>query len=518
MRLRIVRWLYRRLGRHSWVLLAAAEGTGSVLVAVATVLLAATYFDPTIPRALLAAGIGAVTTGTSVATAAYAQRSTYTQFQAWRADPEPAPEQTVELWHTIITHTWRNFRARAGKINAAAVLPATAVAAWLWHIGWTGWLALVLACVVPIGYSLVVSYSVGELLAIPLAEEVAAQLPDDFALEPGLLPVAKRLKIALPAYTSTAAMVGISLIDHRNGAGALALAATASLVIGIGLSTELTVLLGDAVTGPVERVREQVARVRAGDFTARTPVLSSDELGQLTHDVNVMASGLAEREEIREAFGTYMDKSVVEVILSGRFPPEGVELDVSILFCDVRGFTAYAEGASAPEVISTLNAMFAAIVPIVEKHHGHVDKFLGDGMLAVFGAPELLPDHADCAVAAACEIVEAVSLGTSGLTLGAGVNTGRVVAGPIGGAGRLNFSVIGDAVNVAARVEAATRATGDDVLLTDATRRALHRPLAVVSRGAVELKGKSAPLELFAPVPTPAVPVDASAQTVGRER
>ena len=87
-------------------------------------------------------------------------------------------------------------------------------------------------------------------------------------------------------------------------------------------------------------------------------------------------------------------------------------------------------------------------------------------------------------------------------TLAAGINTGSVVAGPLGGAGRLNFSVIGDAVNVAARVEAATRETGDDVLLTDATRQALRRTHVMESRGAIELKGKSAPLELFAVQPT----------------
>lgn len=499
MRLRVVRWLYRRLGRHSWLVLAATQGGAAALVAVVTVLLSVTYFDPPRNRILVVALIAALTSAFVVAVAAYEQRATLDRLYDWREAPVRDDRETIALWNEIVTSTWARFRARSGKINVWAVFPATAVAAWLWDIGWWGWAAMLLACVIPVGYGVVVSYSVSELLSRPLAEEVAAALPEDFGFEPARLTVVRRLKIALPAYTTAAAMVGISVLPHREGAGALAVAAAVSIAVGIGLSTELTVLLGDAVTEPVRRLRDQVIRVRDGDFAARTPVLSSDELGELAHEVNEMAHGLVEREQIRDAFGTYLDKGVVEVILSGEFPPEGLEVEVSVLFCDVRGFTAYAERASAPEVIGTLNAMFSAIVPIVEKNGGHIDKFLGDGLLAVFGAPTALSDHADRAVAAAREIVAAVQLGDTGLTVGAGVNTGPVVAGPLGGAGRLNFSVIGDVVNVAARVESATRTTGDDVLLTDATRRALQHPLDLVSRGARELKGKAEPVELFAP-------------------
>jgi adenylate cyclase len=208
-----------------------------------------------------------------------------------------------------------------------------------------------------------------------------------------------------------------------------------------------------------------------------------------------MVRGLGEREQIREAFGTYLDKDVAGYILSGRFPPEGVEVDVSLMFVDVPGFTPFAEQRSAPEVVSALNSMFEVLVPIISKHGGHVDKFVGDGLLAVFGAPENYPDHADRALAAGCEIVDA----DTRLPVRVGINSGPVVAGTVGGAGRLNFSVIGDAVNVAARVEAATRETGDSLLVTSATRDALTRPLQLVSRGSIPLKGKSEPVELFAP-------------------
>jgi adenylate cyclase len=225
--------------------------------------------------------------------------------------------------------------------------------------------------------------------------------------------------------------------------------------------------------------------------------MSADEIGELSHDFNRMAHGLAEREELREAFGTYVDRSTVELILSGQFPPEGVEIDVSILFTDVQGFTSYAETASARDVIATLNEQFELMVPIIERHGGHVDKFIGDGMMAVFGAPEFFPDHADRAVDAAVEIAEALRERDHLLPVGLGVNSGMVVAGSVGGAGRLNFSVIGDAVNTAARVEAATRSTGDQVLVAQATKDLLTRH-EVISRGSLPLKGKSEPVELFA--------------------
>jgi class 3 adenylate cyclase len=500
---RILRSLYRRCGTKAtyWLVMAAAQGASSVLIAGVTVILLATFFDPPAHEVAIVAAVGATFTVLSIGYAALRTRPMLVRFQQWRATDEPLATETAEVWHLAATNTWATFRRHAARINLLAILPATAVAAWLWDAGWGGALAMALACAVPAYYATAVNYSIGELLSRPMLDEIAHRLPDDVGFRPGGLSLARRFRLAMPAYTTTASMLTVGLLGHADGARALAITTAVSLAVGVGLAAELTVLLGDAVTGPVRRIRVQLAKVRDGDFTARTPVITSDEIGELTHDVNVMTHGLAEREEIRAAFGTYLDRGVVDLILSGQVPPEGVEVTVSILFCDVRGFTSYAEQATAPQVIATLNEMFAAIVPVVEKHGGHVDKFLGDGMLAVFGTPRPLADHADRAVEAACEIVQVVARGASGLTVAAGVNTGTVVAGPLGGSGRLNFSVIGDAVNVAARVEAATRQTGDDVLITDATRQLLTGSRTFESRGGMALKGKADPIELFAPTP-----------------
>ena len=173
---------------------------------------------------------------------------------------------------------------------------------------------------------------------------------------------------------------------------------------------------------------------------------------------------------------------------------------VSVVFVDIRDFTSFADRATARDAVALLNEFFGVVVPVLEAHGGRVQQFLGDGLLGVFGAPEPLPDHADRAVAAALA-VGALNGRTDGpLRVGVGVNSGEVVVGTIGGGGRLDFTVIGDAVNTAARVEAATRDTGDDVLITAATRDrlAVHH-CDWTERRAVALRGKTEPVRMFAP-------------------
>jgi class 3 adenylate cyclase len=173
-----------------------------------------------------------------------------------------------------------------------------------------------------------------------------------------------------------------------------------------------------------------------------------------------------------------------------------------VLFLDIRDFTAFAEQAAANEVVARLNHFYERVVPALSRHGGHANKFVGDGLLAVFGTPEPLPDHADRAVAAALDIAGLVQR-TYGddLRIGIGVNSGPVLAGTIGGGGRLDFTVIGDPVNTASRVEHATRETGDVILLTEATRCLLTRDFGgFEERSTVELKGKTEQVRLWAPL------------------
>jgi class 3 adenylate cyclase len=170
---------------------------------------------------------------------------------------------------------------------------------------------------------------------------------------------------------------------------------------------------------------------------------------------------------------------------------------VSVLFLDIRDFTAYAEQTPAQEVVSRLNDFWAEIVPLLTRHGGHANKFIGDGLLGVFGAPDRMEDHPDCALAAALEIADCAR---ERWRVGVGVNTGPVIVGTVGGGGKLEFTVIGDTVNTAARVEALTRVTGDDVLIADATRSRLRRDAwDFEERAEAEVKGKSAPVKVWAP-------------------
>ena len=152
-----------------------------------------------------------------------------------------------------------------------------------------------------------------------------------------------------------------------------------------------------------------------------------------------------------------------------------------------------------------LGELWEVVVPVLLRCGGHANKFIGDGVMAVFGAPDRLEDHADHAVAAGLEVLARVDERFRGrIELGAGINSGRVTAGSVGGGGRVEFTVIGDTVNIAARVEKATRETGDQLLITDATRRLLRRDWALAARPAVPLKGKREPVQLWVPAPEPA--------------
>jgi class 3 adenylate cyclase len=182
---------------------------------------------------------------------------------------------------------------------------------------------------------------------------------------------------------------------------------------------------------------------------------------------------------------------------------EGQEREVTVMILDVWDFTAFAQRSSARETVTFLNDLFGIVVPCVVEHGGHANKFLGDGLLAVFGAPERLADHADRAVAAAGEIAAKVTerFGDE-LRIGFGVNSGPVVVGSVGGGGRLEFAVIGDPVNVAARVEQLTRETGDVILITEAARCLLSDgPDRLEPRGEFALKGVSEPVPIYALAP-----------------
>lgn len=351
-----------------------------------------------------------------------------------------------------------------------------------------------------------ITYLLSErLLRAATARVLASEAPD----RPVLPGVAARSLLAWVLGTALPLIGLISIAISTLTEGDFSrdqLAAAVLVVGGLALVVGLLVVLlaARATADPVRSVRDALARVEHGDLDAEVPVYDGTEVGLLQAGFNRMVAGLRERELIREAFGTYLDPDVAERILAEGPSMEGEEVEVTLLFLDVRDFTGFAERSPPTEVVSTLNRLFELAVPVIQAHGGLVDKFIGDGLLAVFGAIRRESDHADQALAAALEIAAAVEKEfgdeiAGGITVGVGLNTGKVIAGNVGGAGRLEFSVIGDAVNVAARVEAATRETGDTILVSDNTAERLSGGDKLEPRPGIKLKGKREAVALYAP-------------------
>lgn len=335
----------------------------------------------------------------------------------------------------------------------------------------------------------------------PVLEDIAASGSDEADFYAPGFPLRTRLLVALPAINviTGVAAVGVAGSGHDLELSDVGIAAIVSLAIAATVTLALILLLSDSVTAPVDALHEATERIGRRDFAARVPVVTTDETGALARSFNQMAAGLEQRERLRDAFGTYVDPDLTERVLEEGTDLAGEELEVSLLFMDIRGFTTYSERAEAAEVVARLNDLYGEVVPVILRHGGHANKFIGDGLLAVFGAPNRLPDHADRAVAAGLEIAQVVRDRYRGeLRVGIGINSGRVVVGTIGGGGRLDFTVIGDAVNTAARVESATRETGDDLLITEATRRTLSSDSGGWDeRPRVSLKGKAEEVRLY---------------------
>jgi adenylate cyclase len=387
-------------------------------------------------------------------------------------------------------------------IGAACAGGADLVLAWL-----LGLPAYQAAWLFPMSYLLYLSlvvlrYVALELAMRPLLEDIVQTLPQVPSADSPRVSLHQRLLATVPMVTWGAALTVSGLLTERHrDLSTIGIASLVALGVTAGFAIWLSLVLGDSVSGPIIDLRDATQRLAGGDLDLRVPVVSTDEVGELAAAFNQMVLGLGEREQLRKAFGMFVDPGLVDRVLTEGTDLRGEEIEASVLFLDVRGFTEFAQRAAAPEVVACLNALYDVVIPVIERHGGHANKFIGDGLLAVFGAPERHPDHAARAVAAAREITRLVDQGIRGeLRVGVGVNSGRVLVGTIGGGGRRDFTVIGDPVNTAARVEAATRLTGDDLLITETTLHALGQPAAEFeARSSVTLKGKPQPMSLYAP-------------------
>ena len=265
------------------------------------------------------------------------------------------------------------------------------------------------ATLVAVAYAAVLQFFASELFLRPVIEDIVTRLPPDWPGHPVGVPLRWKLLGALPLINVITGVV-VSGLSTTGDASLqdLGIDVLVAVVVAFTISMELTVLLTKSTLGPVDDLLKATNRVKEGDLEARVPVTSGDELGQLAGSFNQMLDGLYEREQLRQAFGSYVDPDVAERVLAEGELLEGQEVEVTVLFVDVRDFTPFAERSSARETVTFLNDFFDVVVPILLAHGGHANKFVGDGLLGVFGAPERFPDHADRALEAACEIAAAV--------------------------------------------------------------------------------------------------------------
>ncbi len=307
--------------------------------------------------------------------------------------------------------------------------------------------------------------------------------------------------------TALAAVPGQTL----SAAGQAALTSTVLVIIFVPAvlilaGVVLSRLVSASVADPVQAMAGAMARVREGNLLARVAVANNDELGDLADAFNLMIAGLRERDFIKETFGKYVTREIRDEILAGRIPLDGVIREVTVMFADLRDFTPLVEATPPKQVVTILNGYFEAMTPAIRERGGLVLQFLGDEIYAVFGAPLGLENHARQAVAAALDMRARLAEVNDRLARqqipplrhGIGLHTGQVLAANIGSPDRLSYLLVGDTVNVAARLQGLNKRFGTDVLLTANTRAGLADafPLRVMPETIV--KGRSRPVEIFA--------------------
>ncbi len=431
-------------------------------------------------------------------------RTMWRPVRAW-TDGQRDPETTVAAWQALATLPIQYMRRMRRYPLLLGMVPYCAFVTWKLGLAPYQFPIMLLGGCVVLACGVIVRYFGIETTVRPLLEVISRQLPADFTLEVTGLPLRWRLLVAAPIINVIAAVVvaGLTARGHHENLTDLGAAVLIAVVVSFTISLDLVLLVSRSLLATLDDLRRGTESVADGDYSVRVPVAATDETGALAQSFNHMAEGLNERERLREAFGAYVDPGLAERVLREGSDLAGEEVEVSILFLDIRDFTEFAEHAEPDQVVALLNELWGLVVPMLLRHGGHANKFIGDGLLGVFGAPDRHPDHADRAVSAALEIAARVREHYAGrVGVGIGVNSGRVVAGTVGGGGRVEFTVIGDAVNTAARVEAATRETGDEVLITDATRERLTDGWGEFApRPSVPMKGKTERVGLWAPPP-----------------
>ena len=279
-------------------------------------------------------------------------------------------------------------------------------------------------------------------------------------------------------------------------------------LLGLAISAVVGIWIASGVSKPVLQLAEGARKIGQGDYQYRVNVNQPDEMGLLATSFNHMSAGLAERDQVRDLLGKVVSPAVAAELLRKDVTLGGEEREVTVLFSDVRSFTTMCEALAPQEVLGILNRYFTRMSAIVEAHGGVVDKYVGDAIMALFGAPLANPDDADRAMKTALEMCEALDelnsqwqvRGRPAINVGIGINTDVVIAGNMGSQARLNYTVIGDGVNLASRLEGLTKTPeyATRIIISKTTLAKAKGRYQTRRLGEVAVKGKQKSTEIYA--------------------
>jgi len=269
----------------------------------------------------------------------------------------------------------------------------------------------------------------------------------------------------------------------------------------------LTLMASRNLTKPLQEIIGVLKDVRHGQFERKIRVTTNDEIGYTVDVINEMTKGLKERDFINETFGKYVTREVRDEILAGRIPLNGQRVEATLLFSDLRNFSAYVETVSPEEVIISMREYFTALQRVIRKHQGLVLQFVGDEIEAVFGVPMQNSDHAVRAVQAALDMRKSLAAlnqkriqeGRQPFKHGIGIHTGEVLAGNVGSEDRLSYALIGDTVNLASRIETLTKEFACDILAGEETVKRLDGSLQIEMerQSPCQVKGHTKPVVVY---------------------
>lgn len=265
-------------------------------------------------------------------------------------------------------------------------------------------------------------------------------------------------------------------------------------LLGVGFALITALLFGRLVVQPIRKLNKAAQDVAGGDLTTEVRLHRADEFGLLADEFNRMVVGLRDKQRLRETFGLHVGEFAAEQILAGDPGLGGQRSEITVMFCDIRGFTAMSASKPPEHVVTRLNQFFEIMVGVVETcHGGMVNKYLGDGFMALFGASGQEQEHATAAVSAARDMLRA----QDEFRIGIGIHTGPAIVGTIGSPRRHEFTAIGDTVNLAARLEALTKTLDVPLLFSQATRSQLDVGIRVRDLGPHEIRGQPSPIRVY---------------------